>query len=22
MFCCLGYEWLSGGCKTWHSAWV
>uniref|UniRef100_A0A2I3GGL6 Nuclear pore complex interacting protein N-terminal domain-containing protein n=1 Tax=Nomascus leucogenys TaxID=61853 RepID=A0A2I3GGL6_NOMLE len=22
MFCCLGYEWLSGGCKTSHSAWV
>uniref|UniRef100_A0A2I3RZG4 Nuclear pore complex interacting protein N-terminal domain-containing protein n=1 Tax=Pan troglodytes TaxID=9598 RepID=A0A2I3RZG4_PANTR len=22
MLCCLGYEWLSGGCKTWHSAWV
>nr|XP_054525214.1 nuclear pore complex-interacting protein family member B15-like isoform X3 [Pan troglodytes] len=22
MFCCLGYEWLSGGCKTWHPAWV
>nr|XP_054956253.1 nuclear pore complex-interacting protein family member A9-like isoform X2 [Pan paniscus] len=22
MFCCLRYEWLSGGCKTWHSAWV
>uniref|UniRef100_H2RHR7 Nuclear pore complex interacting protein N-terminal domain-containing protein n=1 Tax=Pan troglodytes TaxID=9598 RepID=H2RHR7_PANTR len=22
MLCCLGYEWLSGGYKTWHSAWV
>ncbi|PNI10704.1 LOW QUALITY PROTEIN: NPIPA2 isoform 3 [Pan troglodytes] len=22
MFCCLRYEWLSGGCKPWHSAWV